>query len=119
MAGIQFNKMSTKYIYTDDMGEISGFGGGYEDACRKMVIAGLEWLDAHPQADPQFHGYKGVYGIITEDNEDATALTKAILSACDDCTGAMHQAAVNHCLAARKLGWEGYCAKMRERKATT
>ena len=57
--------------YTKDMGEISGFGGGYEEACRKMVLAGLDWFDANPDADPQFHGYEGIYGIITEDNDDA------------------------------------------------
>ena len=31
-----------KYQYTDDMGEISGFGEGYEATCRAMVVAGLE-----------------------------------------------------------------------------
>jgi hypothetical protein len=57
--------------FTDDMREISGFGGGYEQQCRAMVLAGLDWLDAHPDADPKFHGYSGVYGIATEDNDDA------------------------------------------------
>lgn len=28
--------------------EISGFGGGYEDACRRMTIAAVEWLRKHP-----------------------------------------------------------------------
>ena len=41
----------SKYVYTDNMSEISGFGGGYEAACRAMVVAGLEHLDANPQAD--------------------------------------------------------------------
>lgn len=101
--------------YTDDMGEISGFGGGYEAACRAMVLAGLDWWDAHPNADPQFHGFKGIYGIIEEDNEDAKALSKAVLAACDGCTGAMHQAAISHVFAAHRLGWDAYCAEMRKR----
>jgi hypothetical protein len=114
----QLNNMS-KYTYTPDMGEISGFGGGYEDACRKMVIAGMEWFDANPQADPQFQGYKNIYGVINEENEDAKALSKAVLATCDDCTGAMHQASISHILAARRLGWEGYCAEMRKREEAT
>jgi hypothetical protein len=103
--------------FTDDMREISGFGGGYEQQCRAMVLAGLDWLDAHPDADPKFHGYSGVYGIATEDNDDAKALTEAVVAATPDCTGAMHQAAVSHVLAARRMGWPAYVAKMRELKA--
>ena len=103
------------YEYTSDMGEISGFGGDYEAMCRKMVIAGMEWWDEHPDADPQFHGFKGIYGIIEEDNDDAKALTKAVVAPSDGgCTGAMHQAAIGHVLFARKNGWAKYQEKMRE-----
>ena len=107
----------SKYQYTEDMAQLSGFGGGYEEACRKMVVAGLEWLDANPKADPKFHGYKNVYGLIDEDNEDAKALSQSVISACDDCTAAMHQAAIGHILWIRKNGWERYCNESRERKA--
>jgi len=41
----------SKYKYTDDMGEISGFGGGYEQTCRNMVIAGIESFESSPEAD--------------------------------------------------------------------
>ena len=102
--------------YTEDMREISGFGGGYETTCRAMVLAGLDWFDAHSEATPKFHGYKGIYGIIGEDNEDAKSLSNAIVTAAKDCTGAMHQAAVSHVLAARDMGWEKYVEKMREMK---
>lgn len=113
------NEMETtsKYEFTEEMGEISGMGGGYEQCCRDMLKAGLEWLDAHPDADPKFHGFKGVYGIIDEDNEDAEALTKAIIDASGGgATGAMHQAVVSHCLVIRKEGWDHYVEKMSERK---
>ena len=107
-----------KYQYTDDMNEISGFGGGYETACRAMVVAGLEHLDANPTADPKFHGHEGIYGIITEDNDDAKALTAAVVAVTGgDCTGAMHQATVSHILWIRKNGWDRYCAESRARKA--
>lgn len=107
----------TKREWTDDMGEISGFGGGYEATCRAMAFAGMDWLDAHPEADPQFMGSKNLFGIIIEDNDDAKALTKAIIDASGgDCTGAMHQATVGHALAYKRLGWDEYCRQLRERE---
>lgn len=105
-----------KYQYTEEMDEISGFGGGYEEACRAMVVAGLEWLDAHPEADPKFHGYKDVFGIINEDNEDAQKLTEAVVGVALDCTGAMHQASIQHILWIRKNGWDKYVEKKTEQK---
>jgi len=104
--------------WTEEMGEISGFGGSYEAGCRAMVLAGIQWIDEHPDGDPQFHGYNGVYGLIMEDNEDAKSLTRAIMDAPvkmedgtvtragKEATGAMHQAAVGNVLAYKRLGWE-------------
>lgn len=106
-----------KYAWRDGMGEISGFGGGYEEACRQMLRAGLRWLDEHPCADPRFRGFKGVFGVIADDNEDAKALSAAVASACDDCTGAMHQATVSACLYVKANGWDAYCAAMSRRDA--
>lgn len=112
------------YEFTDEMGEISGFGGSYELDCRAMLKAGLEWLDENPQTDPQFHGYKNVYGIISEDNDDAKALTKATMDAkiikdngktirCgDEATGAMHQAVISSIFWIRKNGWQKYVETM-------
>lgn len=108
----------TTYRFTEDMGEISGFGGGYEQTCRNMLAAGIEWLDAHPDADPQFKGMRGVYGIINEENDDAKALSAAVIAAANgDCTGAMHQAVIGHCLFIKANGWEKYCAELRAREA--
>jgi len=105
------------YQYTEDMGEISGFGGGYEQACRDMVLAGLKWLEENPDADPKFQGYKNVFGLILDDNDDAKALTKVMLAACKEgATGAMHHASVSHVMFISKNGWEEYCKKMRERE---
>ena len=104
--------MTTKYQFTDDMNEISGFGGGYEEACRAMLMAALEWLDANPEADPQFHGYKNIYGVISEDNNDATTLSQVIMDASEgDCTRAMHQAVVSAALWIRAHGWDAYVQK--------
>lgn len=102
-----------KYEWQEGMGEVSGFGGGYEAACRAMVKAGCDWLDAHPEAEPKFHGYTNIYGVISEDNDDAKSLSAAVVAGSGgDCTGAMHQATVSACLYIRKNGWEKYVEEM-------
>lgn len=110
------------YVFTPDMDEISGFGGTYEAGCRVMVQAGMEWFDQHPGAEPQFRGYRGVYGVLAEDNADAKALSAAMVAAADAAypnggvTGAMHQATVSAVLWAHRHGWDTYCDAMRKRK---
>lgn len=73
----------TKYQYTPEMDEISGFGGGYEETCRKMVVAGVEWADAKGDADPQYKEFENIYGITTGENADAKAMQDAMLKAAD------------------------------------
>lgn len=114
--------------WTEDMGEISGFGGSYEDGCRAMVLAGIKFIDEHPEiTDFNFKGFKGVFGLVQVNNVGATLLEEAIMNAqvmmngklvkCgDECTGAMHHAAINHCLFYKTHGWEEYCRQLRNRK---
>lgn len=109
------------FEWTEDMREISGFGGQYERACRAMVSAGCAWWSEHPDADPQFRGNQGIYGLITEENDGAEALGKVIEDATKSeggCTGAMYQAAINHIFAWRNFGsWLAYQRAMREERA--
>lgn len=115
------------YTFTPEMGEISGFGGSYEAGCRAMVRAGLLFWDAQPASyDPHFRGFKGVYGLLDDDNADAKALSQAIIDApfTDPetgthttvgkygATGAMHHAAIAHILFVRRAGWGAYVRKM-------
>ena len=106
----------TKYTFTPEMGEISGFGGGYEQTCRNMLAAGLEWLDLHPNADPRFKEMKGVYGVLLDDNDDAKALSEAVTSVDEGCTGAMHHAVIGTCLWIKKNGWGKYVEEMSKKK---
>lgn len=76
--------MQQKYQFTPAMREISGFGGAYEECCRRMLAAALDWLDAHPEAEPKYRGYEGFYGLISEENADAKALSKATCEAAGD-----------------------------------
>lgn len=102
-----------EYEFTDEMGEISGFGGRYEDTCRVMVVAGLKWLDENPEADPKFTAYKNIYGVISEDNKDVKTLTKVMVEASgNDCTGAMHQATVGTVLWIKHRSWAEYIEMM-------
>lgn len=104
-----------EYVFTEDMAEISGFGGGYEDTCRQMVVLGLNWLKEHPTAEPQFSGYKGIYGIIHDDNQDAKDLLKAMTDGVD-CTGAMVQATVGHVMAIHsRSSWDWYVEDSKRR----
>lgn len=108
--------MSEKYEFEKGMGEISGLGGGYEQACRNMLKAGLEYWDSHPNLDPKFRGFKGVYGLLNDDNEDVKALSKATIDATDDCIGAMHQAVIGSVLWIRKNGWVEYVKVMKKER---
>lgn len=120
------------YDFTEHMQEISGFGGSYEAGCRAMVKAGMTFIDSQSDINPQFKGYKNVYGLIVEDNDDAKALTEAIMDApfVDPetekqttigeygATGAMHQAAITHCLYIMKHGWDKYVAEMSQKEVS-
>lgn len=101
----------SKYQYTDDMAEISGFGGGYESTCRAMVAAGLEWFDGHPKAVPD---------VLNPDyplNDDARELCHALVGAAGGaCTRDMHRLAFTHVMHVRRIGWDAYCAEMRGKR---
>lgn len=108
----------SKYEYTKEMDEISGFGGGYEATCRAMVIAGIEWADKKKGADPKWKESPQLIGITIDENDDAKELQKVMLEASgDDCTGAMMQACMNHVLYILKNGWDEYVKTMSERAA--
>ena len=110
------------YEFTPEMGEISGFGGGYEEACRAMLKIGLGFWDRMedrkldgPPFDPKFRGFEGIYGLLDEDNDDAKALSKAVVDAAETlggATGAMHQAVISSIFWIRKNGWDAYVAEM-------
>ena len=107
------------YKHTPDMGEISGFGGGYEALCQDMLNAGVVWLTAHRYADLQASGYKGVFGVLKAESDDAKAMEAAMMAADtkQDCTGAMHHAVMSRLFWISANGWDAYCAELRQRKA--
>jgi hypothetical protein len=108
--------------WTTDMGEISGFGGAYEECCRKMALAGVAWLEAHPDSKLHFESFKNVYGLIMEKNKDALDLTKSMSDAATNNgknpergpTGAMMHACVMQALYVEKSGWKKFVAIRRK-----
>jgi hypothetical protein len=39
------------FRFTDEMSEVTGFGGIYESYCRAGICTGAEWCAQHPNAD--------------------------------------------------------------------
>lgn len=93
LAHIESAGVRTKYAWTPAMGEISGFGGGYESACRDMLYAGLMLVEADPAAtDP--------------------AIEAAMLTVCPDCSGAMFGASSGAVRFIATNGWAKYVQRM-------
>ena len=101
-----------KYRHTPEMGEISGFGGGYEEGCQDMLEAGCEWLAEHKDADLKMHTYQDIYGILEPDSDDAKELSRVVGNACGECTGAMHQAVMTRLHYIAGNGWDKYAAEL-------
>lgn len=116
-------------VFTSDMAEISGFGGSYEEGCRLMVLAGVEFLANHAGEAPRVSHLQGVTGLDRNDNETAEKLERAMLDApitadgeqttCGKygVTGAMVQYSKLHAIRANHAGWDAYCRESRERRA--
>jgi len=110
----------TQYRHTPDMGEISGFGGGYEAVCQDMLSAGVNWMMEKKLSggDLKAHTFAGIYGLIEPDNDNARELEKVLAEAAHgDCTGAMMQALMERCIWISKHSWDEYCVEMRKAEA--
>lgn len=111
-----------KYEFTPAMDEISGFGGGYEATCRRMLRQALEWCDANPKAAKRltYKTFANIYGIYEAENREARALDSAMTRGTDETggvTGAMHQAVVSHVLWIMGHSWDSYIRVMSTRKS--
>lgn len=90
-------------------------GGDREEPTRQMILAGKAWIDAHPEARPEFQLSDYVMHAL---NDDAVELMLAILAVApvvkiqldgkshDSHDEAMVQTAINHCSFIRRNGWK-------------
>ena len=102
------------YKHTPEMGEISGFGGSYEEACQIMLDAGVKWIQTNTHDDLKAKTLKNAYGLLEPTSEQAKALEKAILEPVEDATGGMHQAVMQRLFFIAKHGWGKYCITLTE-----
>ncbi len=100
--------------HTPEMGEISGFGGGYEEACQQMLHQGVAYLVSLGERRPEFEveTYRGVFGICDLTGPDAEGLEAAVMAGDGfGATGAMHQAVMMRLRFIAEHGWERYVAE--------
>ena len=102
------------YNWTEDMREISGFGGIYENNCRKIISESLKWIDENNKKI-SIANYQQIYGVSRLDS-NAQELEVYLASLGLNYTGAMLQACFNHIMLIQEIGWEEYKKQSRERK---
>lgn len=103
-----------EYKHTKDMGEISGFGGGYEALCQQMLHNGVTFLAERSRTDVRVLESPNLYGIVKLEGDDAEALESAVMQDIEDATGAMHHAVMSRLAYINKNGWDDYCGTLRE-----
>lgn len=104
--------------------EISGFGGGYEQACRDMTKAGVIWLREHPEELAKWRQASREYRERTGNNHTPPHVyppsyrefESVIVKACDDCTGAMYGASQGHAIAIFERGWDEYVKHVMDKR---
>jgi hypothetical protein len=95
--------------------DMTGFGGGYEHACQKMLLAGVEYLKTKPDFIFDYKTFKDTFGIVWSDSQHAKELDKILLKAVGgDCSGAMHQCVIGHLEYICKFGRDNWIAKFDE-----
>jgi len=91
--------------------DISGFGGGYEAGCQRMLLNGLQYLHEHPNFD--FRVYSSnpqVFGLCIGEGVDAESLDEAVCEGTEP-SGAMHHAVISHLAYIHKHGYDGWISE--------
>lgn len=82
--------------------DISGFGGGYENACQLMLKAALDFMESTPVHPKEFEYSVGK-------TANAKAMQDKMLDAVNrDCTGAMMSATLSHAFYIHAHGREAW-----------
>ena len=100
------------YRHTPEMGEISGFGGTYEQTCQDMLENGMKWLVANPDSDVKAQEYPNIFGLASVSGEDGDSLENAILDGITNATGVMHHAVLNRLVWIKNNGWDKYVEEL-------
>lgn len=86
--------------------DITGFGGGYESTCQKMLWNAVRFMRENLITELESKQYQNIAGIAdNSDDPNGKVFDDAMMEGIDDATGAMHQCATNH---ARYIAKNGY-----------
>ena len=91
--------------------DISGMSGSYEWGCQVMLRAGLAFLKKHKDFHFDYEQSPHIIGVATTDTPWGKELDKVVTEAPTKfgeqygCTGAMHQAVINHLMRIHKDGY--------------
>ena len=114
----------TTVITSQETFDLSGFGGGYEDACQRMLWRGVAYLAEHQPPVSMWDDateYEGIVGVMSIDGEDLKSLETHIMRDID-ATGAMHQCVMGHLRFIHRKGideWRRELSEHRPEGATT
>lgn len=93
---------------------------GDEQKARKMLLAGADWLEAHPEAAMVVKGTSGPRGEVVGADNEATAEIRRVVAAAADGAPPAQQGIVVHMLQRVQAGgWDAFVALLapREKKA--
>ena len=94
---------------TDMRFQVSGFGGAYENACRRMLLRGADYLEAHPETP----------AIEPGEESAGEGFDAAIQADEPDVTGAMMRGVLIHLRWIQRHSWEQYVHDAKEIEAKT
>jgi len=110
------SKSELQYEWNDEMDEVSGLGGEYEEACREMIAAGLQWLEDNDGPVVKFSGGQNVTARIGPAAGEIDDLREHMASVVEfDVTPSMLHVCVKHALYAYDIGWLSYTTRMEDR----
>lgn len=92
--------------------DISGFGGGYESTCQKMIWQAVKYLVENKPKDLTSKQSKSITGVCINEGKDGEAFDEAMMNGIDGATGAMHQYATNHARFIYEKGYDKWFEKM-------
>lgn|SRR6185503_5283203 len=90
----------------------SSMGADYETAMRRMLIAGIDYINQHPDCVPVFKEYNHIFGHIDDLNSDAQKLYNVVLAAEPNCSSAQMQEIMGYLTYIVQLGWEKFVEMM-------
>ena len=94
---------------------ISGFGGGYEATCQKMLRNGMRFLVDKPVFDwGAYQSFQNVTGLCIAEGDEAKALDKAVCAGLEP-TSAMHHIVISHLAFIHQNSYDAWIAEGEKR----